>query len=432
MSSETLGLIGVVVLLILLATRMWNAAAMALVGFFGLICLKGWDQAFSLAGQAPYVFIGNYDISVIPMFVLMGVVVSETGIGADLYYTVNKWLGQFRGGLAMATTGACALFAAVTGASISGIVVMSKVALPEMKKYDYDDRLSTGVIAAASTLGCLIPPSTTFILYGILTEQSVGKLFMAGLIPGVLEAAFYLATIYIMCRINPQMGPPGPKTDFKEKIVSLKNTWSVLLLFLLVMGGIYLGVFTPTEAGAIGAFGAIVITLLMRRLNMNRFRSTILEAGLMTGMILLILLGVTLFQRFMAASELPMALGAFITGLDVPPMVVLVSIVIVYVILGCFLPAILAIILTIPIIYPLIIAMGFDPIWYGVLMVRMTEIGALTPPMGIDCFMLSGVSGIPLGTIFRGVVPFVIADVLHVALLIAVPQLSLFLPNMMM
>jgi C4-dicarboxylate transporter DctM subunit len=431
MSPELVGIIGIVVLLALMAAGMWIGLAMAVVGLLGIAYIQGFDQAFMVTGRMPYQMVSNYQFAVMPMFILMGMVVSETGIGADLYYAAHKWMGQLQGGLASATVGACALFAAITGSSTSGVVVMAKVALPEMRKHKYDERLSAGTIAAGSTIGILIPPSIGFILYGILTEQSVGKLFMAGIIPGVLEAVFYIATIYLLCRFNPRMGPPGPRASFREKIVSLKNIWAMVALFLLVMGGIYGGVFTPTEAGAAGAFGAIIITIVMRRFNRKGFLKTLLETGLMTVMILLIMAGVSIFTKFMAASELPFMLGNIVAGLDVPDIVIIVAIVLMYIILGCFLPAIMAIILTIPVIYPVVLAMGFDPIWFGVILVRMVEIGSITPPVGMNAFILSGVSGVPLGTIFRGVIPFVVADFAHLALLIAVPALSLFLPSMM-
>jgi tripartite ATP-independent transporter DctM subunit len=314
---------------------------------------------------------------------------------------------------------------------MEGIIIMSKVALPEMKRYGYDDRLSTGVIASSSTMGILIPPSMAFILYAVLTENSVGKLFMAGIIPGVLEAIFYMITIYIMCRFNPRMGPPGPKTSFKAKIVSLKGTWAMLVLFLLVMGGIYGGVFTPTEAGAIGALGSIIIATASRRLTVRGFYNALRETTLMTGMVLLMIAGVFIFMHFMAASQLPMWLGEWVAGLNVSNTVIIVAIVIMYIIAGCIIPEIVAIMLTIPIIYPVIQAVGFDPIWFGVIVVRMMEIGSITPPMAINVFMLSGISGIPISTVSRGVIPFVIADCFHVALLIAVPALSLYIPSMM-
>jgi len=431
MSPELIGLIGIIVLLALLAARMWIALATGVVGFVGLLLLKSMSSAFLAAGQAPYQFITKYDLTVMPMFVLMGMIVGETGIGADLYEAAHRWLGAMRGGLSSATVAACALLAAITGSSMTGVLVMSKVALPEMQKYGYDDRLSTGVIAASATMGVLIPPSMGFIIYAMLTELSVGKLFMAGIIPGALEAVFYMATIFILCRINPKMGPRGPKYSFRDKIVVTRKIAAMLILFVLIMGGIYTGVFTPTEAGAVGALGAILITIFMRRFTVKGFFSYVMETGLMTGMILLMLMGVIIFQKFMAASRLPFFLGEIITSLDVPPILVMVGIIIMYIIAGCFLPAIMAIILTIPIIYPMVLAMGFDPIWFGVLLVRMTEIGDITPPMGMQCFVMSGVSGVPLGTVFRGVIPFVIADFCHVALLIAVPALSLYLPNHM-
>jgi len=431
MTPEILGIIGIVAMMILLGARMWNASATALIGFLGIVLIKGWPQALNAAGQAPYYFIAKYDMAVLPMFVLMGMVVSQAGIGADLYYTMDKWFGHMRGGLAVATTWACAAFGAITGMSVSAIVVMSKVALPEMRKYKYDDRLSTGTIAASSTMGILIPPSIAFVMYGILTEQSIGKLFLAGIIPGILEAAFYMITIYLLCRFNPRMGPPGPKTTTKEKIGSLHKTWPVMALFLLIMGGIYFGIFTPTEAGAIGAFGAIVVTIIRRQFSSKGFLSVLLDTGVMTAMILFLLMGAALFQKFVAASELAFLIGDLINAFQVSRVAVMAVIVIVFLILGCFLPAMLTLILTIPILYPVILAMGFDPIWFGVIMVRMIEIGGLTPPLGIDCFVLSGVSGVPLGTIFRGVVPFVIADAFHVAALIAFPILSLYIPTHM-
>jgi tripartite ATP-independent transporter DctM subunit len=269
------------------------------------------------------------------------------------------------------------------------------------------------------------------IVYGPMGGVSVGKLFMAGIIPGILEATFYMVTIYLLCRISPKMGPPGPKTSFKEKVVSLKNTWSVLALFVLVMGGIYAGIFTPTEAGAVGAFGAIVIAVIMRRINGRGFLHTILETGMMTGMFLLMMIGISILMKFMAVSNLPFWIGDFVAELDVPGIVVIIAIVIMYIVLGCFMDALLAIMLTIPIVYPVILAMGFDPIWFGVIIVRMTEVGAITPPFGINVFILSGISGVPVGTIYRGVIPFVIADFCHVALIIAFPALSLTIPNMM-
>ena len=331
----------------------------------------------------------------------------------------------------MATVGASAAFAAICGSSAATAATMGKVALPEMKRLDYDEKLATGSIAAGGTMGILIPPSMGFILYGILVDQSIGKLFMAGLIPGVLEAAFYIVTIWIITRLNPKLGPQGPRFSLKERIFSLKNTWAMILLFILVMGGIYNGVFTPTEAGAIGAFLAIVISLIGQRLNWTNFRSSIVETAQTTSMIVLMIVGAFIFMRFMAVSRLPVLLSDFVVGLPVGDIWILVAIIVMYIILGCFLDVYAAIILTLPIIFHVIQELVFNPIWFGVIMVRVMEIGLITPPMGMNVFILSSVTDVPIGKIFRGVIPFLIADFFHVALLVAVPALSLFIPESM-
>jgi len=431
MSPELLGLLGIVVLIILLFCRMWIGFAMAFVGLIGLIFLYGFDKGVIPLATIPFNRVSFYPISALPLFVLMGVVVGAAGLSGDLYHSAYKWLGRLPGGLAISTVFAAGGFAAITGSSTATAVTMGKVALPEMAKYKYDPKLAAGTVAAGGTLGILIPPSLGFILYAILTEQSVGRLFMAGIIPGILEMLFYTALILIMCLINPNMGPRGPKVAFKEKISSLKNIWPVMLLFLLVIGGIYGGIFTPTEAGAIGAFGAMVIVLAMRRLNFRGIFNTTMEAVEITGMILLLMVGAFIFANFLAVSKLPFVLADLVISVSVHPYIVLTAIIILYIILGMFLDIFSSILLTIPILYPVVIAMGFDPIWFGVIMVRIMEIGLITPPIGMNVFVMSSVTDIPLGTIFRGIIPFVFADFLHVALLVAVPQISLFLPNTM-
>lgn len=431
MSPELVGLIGIIVLIILLFCRMWIGFAMAFIGFVGLVYIYGFDKAGIVLGTIPFSRISFYPISALPLFVLMGIVVADAGLSADLYDTAYKWFGRFRGGLAIATVFACGAFAAITGSSAASVVTMGKVSLPEMRRYNYDPKLATGIIAAGGTIGILIPPSLGFILYAILTEESIGRLFMAGIIPGILEVLFYAATIYIMCLINPSMGPRGTQFGFKERVYSLKNTWPVIVLFLLVIGGIYGGIFTPTEAGAIGAFGAMVITVAMRRLNARGLLSTLTQALQTTAMIMVLVIGAFIFANFMAMSKLPFIFGDVVTTLAVSKYVILAAIIFVYIILGMFLDIFSSILLTIPIIFPAVLAMGFDPIWFGVIMVRVMEIGLITPPIGMNVFILAGVTDIPLGTIFRGIVPFVTADICHVALLVAVPQLSLFLPETM-
>ncbi len=431
MSPELLGLIGIIVMIVLIFMRIWIGAAMAVIGFLGYGYLASWEYAFVMVGTEPYSNTAFYPITVIPLFILMGAVVSNTGVAGDLYNTAYKWLGKLRGGLAMSTVVACAGFAAICGSSAATAATMGKVALPEMKKYNYDDRLASGSVAAGGTMGILIPPSMGFILYGILCEVSIGKLFMAGIIPGILEALFYMVTIWLLCRLNTRMGPPGPGTSFKEKIFSLKNTWAMIALFLLVMGGIYQGVFTPTEAGAIGAFGAIVISFISRKLNWSNLRGSIVETAQTTAMIVFMIVGAFILMRFLAISQLPSALGELVAGLPVSRMWILIAIIFMYIVLGCFLDVYAAIILTLPIIFPAILAVGFDVIWFGVILVRVMEIGLITPPFGLNIFILASVTDVPIGTMFRGIVPFVISDFAHVALLVAVPSLSLFLPQSM-
>jgi C4-dicarboxylate transporter DctM subunit len=431
MSPELLGAIGIVVLIVLIFMRIWIGAAMALVGFLGYAYLAGWENAFVMTGTEPYSNIAFYPITVIPLFILMGAVVSNTGVAGDLYNTAYKWLGRLRGGLAMSTVWACAGFAAICGSSSATAATMGKVALPEMKKYNYDEKLASGAVAAGGTMGILIPPSMGFILYGILCEISIGKLFMAGIIPGILEAVFYMVTIFILCRLNPRMGPPGPDTSVKEKIFSLKNTWAMLALFCLVMGGIYMGIFTPTEAGSIGAFGAIIISFVGRKLTWANLRGSIVETAQTTAMIVFMIVGAFIIMRFLAISKLPFALGELVAGLPVSRIWILIAIIFMYVVLGCFLDVYAAIILTLPIIFPAIIALDFDVIWFGVILVRIMEIGLITPPFGLNIFILASVTDVTIGTMYRGIVPFVIADFAHVALLVAVPSLSLFLPQTM-
>lgn len=428
MSAEVVGLIGIVVLFVLIFMRIWVGAAMALVGFLGYAYLDGWSKAFTMVGMEPYSQIAVYDLTTIPLFVLMGVIISNTGIGADLYNAASKGLGQVRGGLAMASVFASGVFAAVTGSSIACAVTIGKVAFPEMKKHNYNSSLAAGCIAAGGTIGILIPPSMGFILYGLLTEQSIGKLFMAGIIPGILQVIFYMFTIFIVIRLRPQWVPSKlPKVSFKEKVSSLKYTWPVVFLLLLVLGGIYTGKFTATEAGAIGSFGAIIVSLVARKLTKENLRSSMNETAQNTAMIVFMIVGAFIFMRFMAISKMPFMLSDYIASLDVSKYVILAGIVVFYIILGSLFDVFAAIILTLPIIYPTILACGFDPIWFGVIMVRLMEIGLITPPFGINCFVLSSAIDVPLGTTFRGIVPFLLTDVVHLALLIAIPELSLML-----
>ena len=431
MSPELVGIIGLIVLIVLMFLRMWIGAAMAVAGFLGFAYLTGFDRALVMAAQTPYNTIAMYAFAAVPMFVLMGSLVSNTGIGADLYNSAYKCFGQFRGGLALATIVACAMFAAICGSSSAETLTIGKVALPEMKKFQYSDTLATGSIASGGTMGILIPPSIGFLLYGLLTEQSVGYLFMAGILPGVLLSFLFILVIIIWTRINPRSGPAGPRVPFKEKVFSLKNTWATVVLFILVLGGIYRGIFTPTEAGAIGAFGAIIITVASRRLTGKNLINSILETATTTAIILIIMAGAYIFMKFLTVSKLPFEMANFIKGIGLSTYMVWAVIIIIYLILGMFLDIMSAMVLTVPLIYPVILALGFDPIWFGVEVVLLMELGLITPPVGMNVFIMSSVTDVKMGTIFKGVWPFVGAMMACIIILTIFPDIALFIPRHM-
>lgn len=430
-SPQIIGLIGILVLLVLIFSRVRVGLAMAFIGFIGFWYLCGLEPALKILATVPYTTLASYHMSVIPLFVFMGVVIANMGIGEDLYYTANTLIGQVRCGLSLATTLACALFGAITSSSLPALVTLGKIALPEMKKYNYSLPMASASLASAGTLGALIPPSQGLILYSVLTQQSIGKLFMAGLGPGVLMTILFLITLVILTWIKPDIAPPGPKTSFKQKVVSIRHTWSVVVLFLLVIGGIYGGIFTPTEGGAIGAFGAIVISAIMKRINRNNLYASLMESVRTSGMVLTLIMGGFLLGKFVAVSKLPFELAGFIAGLDLNRFVIFAVIIVIYIILGMFMDIFGAIVLTVPILFPVIIALGFDPIWYGVVTVMLIEIGLVTPPIGLNVFTLSGFTGIPAGDMFKYVWPFVAAMVVCIIIITIWPQIALFIPSTM-
>jgi C4-dicarboxylate transporter, DctM subunit len=432
MDPFMVGLVGftILILLVLLGTPI--AVALGIIGIVGVGYLLGISQGLNILRTTPYLALSDYSLSVIPLFLMMGAFCHHSGISRMLFKTVYTWMGQLRGGLAMASVGASGLFAAVSGSSMATVATIGEVALPEMRRYKYDSALAVGVIAAGGTLGILIPPSVTMIIYAIITQQSVGKMFIAGIIPGFLEIVFYIITISIWCYVKPNAGPSGPRTTFQQKIFSLGSIWPMLVLFMLIMGGIYGGIFSPTEAGAVGAFGALLFTLGMRKLTKDNFSSVLLETGKNASMVILIIVSAKVFGNFLAVSRLPFDLAEIIVGLNLNRYIILAAILIVYVFLGLFMLPMPMIIITVPIIFPIIIGLGFNPIWFGILMVRIVEIGQITPPVGVNLFVMKAIAkDVPTGTLYKGVIPFFIADIFHVALLIAVPQLSLFLPNLM-
>ena len=385
MSPTTIAIIGVVLLLILFLLRMPVAYVMALVGFAGFSYMASIEGAFRLIAKDFFHLFASYDLTVVPMFVLMGSIAFHSGMSKRLYDTAYKFLGQLRGGLALATIVACAGFAAMCGSTNAEAAAMGRVTLPEMKRYKYDLSLATGCVASAGSLGILIPPSTILIIYGILTQESIGRLFAAGILPGLLLTALFALTIYILCRRNPALAPPGAKATWKERLMSLSGVGEMIILFALVMGGIFVGFFTPTEGGAAGAAGAIVLALVRRQLTWRKFLDSLMDTTRITAMVFLIVAGATIFGRFMSVTRVPSELGAWVGGLPFPPYVIMGFIIFGYLIGGCFMDSLALVTLTIPVMFPVISALGFDPIWFGVIIVLVAEMGVITPPSGNQC-----------------------------------------------
>ncbi len=433
MDPLILGFLGLAAIFVLVVLGMRIAFATALVGFVGLWVIKNMGVAASVVGFLPHGIVAHYSLSVIPLFIIMGYYAFYAGLTDDVFFTARQWVGHLPGGLAIASVFGCAGFAACTGASTASAAIMGRVAIPEMRKYGYHPRLAAGVVAASGTLASLIPPSVILVIYGIITEQSIGALLIGGFIPGIISAAIYAGMIYTRVKISPELGQVQPKASWKERFVSLRRTWGVLLLIFLVIGGIYSGVFTPTEAGGAAAFSAFLMALFMRRLTIERLKESLLETGRTTIMIFSIIVGVLIFVRFLALTGLPSNFAEFILGLQIPRLLILLMILSVYVFLGMFLDAIGMLMLTLPIIFPAVVSLGYDPIWFGIIAVKMCEICLITPPVGLNCYIVRSVApDIPLEEIFRGIIPFVAMDILTVALFIAFPQIITFLPSQMM
>lgn len=390
MSPFIVGCLGMLVLILTICARIPIGVGMVLVGTAGFALLSGLEPAMGIAQGVPYETFVQYSYSVVPLFLLMGQFAFKSGVSEDLYWAVSKWMGSRKGGLAMVTVAACSGFAAICGSSVACAATMGVVALPEMRKYKYSNALATGAIAAGGTIGILIPPSTVMVLYGIITEQSIGSLFMAGFLSGILQAVLYILTITILVRRNPELGPRGESCPFREKVHAVGRVWGVLTLFAVVIGGLYAGIFTPNEAAGIGAFGAFLLSFFKKRMNWNIFANSLTESVKTTGMCYMILL-------------------------------------------GCFMDSMAIVLLTVPIFFPVVQQLSLDPIWFGILVVKVTEMGLITPPVGLNLFVIQGIAGdsTPIQTIFRGAMPFVLADVAHVFLLIVFPQISLFLPSLL-
>jgi tripartite ATP-independent transporter DctM subunit len=432
MSPTTTGIIGLAALFLLIFSRMPVGFVMALVGLVGFGCVVSFGAALNMMVKDLFDVFGSYNLTVMPLFILMGQIAFHAGISTRLFNVAYRFMGHWPGGMAIATIGACAGFSAICGSTNATAATMAAVTLPEMKKYGYHDRLATGVVAAGGSLGILVPPSVIFIIYGVMTEQSIGKLFMAGILPGVLLTGLFILTVVLWARLRPGLAPQGRPATFREKITSLSGLVETLILFLMVMGGLFFGLFTPTEAGAVGAFGTLAIAMIRRNIHWAGFVQALFETTRISCMILVIVAGATVFGHFLAITRIPFELAAWVTGFDLPPYAIMGLIILVYLVGGCFIDALALIMLTVPIFYPVVTTLGYDPLWFGVIIVMVTQIGVITPPVGVNVYVVSSVAdGVPLETIFRGVLPLLAALVVGTLLLIPLPQIALFLPGLM-
>lgn len=433
MDPLTIGFVGVILLFVLLFVGMPLGLAFVLIGTVGYGLAFNWPGALSVVRTVAYTTFSDYGFIVIPLFILMGSLAYATRMSEDLYDSAHGLFGRLRGGLAMATVAACAAFASISGTSVATAATMGKVAYPEMQRYKYDPRLSTACICAGGTIGILIPPSIIFIIYGIIAEQSIGKLYMAGFIPGILQTIVFIVTIAILCRLNPNMGPPGPSTTFKQKMVALSRSWPVIIVFVVVLGGIYLGWFSANEAAGAGAFLVFILGILLKRLSWKGFKDSLLDATQTTAMIFIIVTGALIFGYFLTITGVSTNIAEAMGRLPVSKHFIFAVILIFYLILGCIMDSMSMVLITVPIFYPLTQTLGFDPIWFGVIIVMVVEMGLITPPVGMVVFVIKGIVGdVPMFTIFRGLVPFLLADIFMVILLAVFPQIALFLPSTMM
>jgi len=437
MSPTFIGIIGIIIMILMFMTRMPVAFVMASVGFVGFSVMVTPNAGLVLLSRNVYETFASYDLTTIPLFILMGQLGFNSGISKRLYDAGYKFLGSIRGGLAMATVTACTAFGAVCGSSPATAATMATVGLPEMKRYNYDDELATGSVASGGGIGMIMPPSVVLIIYGILTEQSIGALFVAGIFPALLVTLLFILCIYIRCRINPEQGPPGEKFSWTEKFKALLGLGETLIVFTLVIGGIFIGLFTPTEAAAIGAFGVLLIAIVRRQITWKGFVKSLMETLRTSCMVLMLIAGAVIFGKFLAVTRIPFEIAGWVGGLEMSPVLVMGVVIMIYFIGGCFMDALAFVTLTVPIFFPVVMELGFDPIWFGIIIVMVTEMGVITPPVGINVYVVYGVAKnvldheIPLEKIFKGIFPFLLAVIVGVIILIIFPKIILFLPNLM-
>lgn len=430
----TAGIIVVILLFASLAVGVHIGVALGLGGLLGMYLAIGPDAALGQIATIPFSTTNSFTLAVIPLFILMGSLATQASLTTDLYRAAYSWLGRLHGGLAMATTLASAAFGAACGSTVVNAAVFTRMALPEMTKFGYSKRLSAGCIAASGTLASLIPPSILMVVYAVITEQSVGKLLIAGFIPGVLSAAIYMLGIYVRARLNPSIAPMSDvPISWGERFSSLKGVWGIVFLFLLVIGGIYSGLFTPTYAGAIGAFGAFLIVIGKRRLNKKTMLDTFKDAGVTTSVIFIIVIGGIIFARFLTYTGLVASLSDYLLGLSLAPYLYLLSFAVIYIMLGMLIDPIAIMVMTLPVMFPVMVGAGYDPVWLGVIAIKLAEISLITPPVGLNVYVVRSASPIPLTLedVFAGVTPFLLLDFITLGLLIAFPQIVLFLPNLM-
>lgn len=431
MTPITIGIVAFIALVVALFIGIPVSSAMGIVGLGGTILLLNPAAAFTKMGIVPYETLSAYNYAVLPMFIMMAQVIAYTGVGEALYTAFYRLIGRFRGGLAMATIVACGIFSAISASVIATAMTIGMIALPEMKKRDYGDKLATGSIAAGGTLGVMIPPSGILIFYGIMTSQNITKLFMAGIFPGILTIVMFCIVIFIICRISPEEGPPSPKFTGKEMLQGILGCVDIVILIILVLGGMFIGWFTPSEAGAIGAAGSLLLTLIRRKLTVENFKKAIRGTLENTGMLYFILIGGQIMNYFMSVSGLPSALVELVEEMNLGPVPVLIFIILVYLFLGCFMDGLPMILLTIPVIFPLIQSVGIDPLWFGIITTMCLQMAVLTPPVGINVYVVKGLDDrIPIWTVFKGAMPFLLAQLVVIILLFIFPQIVTWLPNL--
>ncbi len=432
MDPDLIAVIGFIALFVLMLLRVPVGMAMGLVGITGFAVLSGAGPALKLVGQTSMRTVTDYNFGVIPMFMLMGAFVSVSGLSQEMFRAAHSLVGHVRGGLGAATILACGGFSAICGSSVATAATFSSVAYPEMRRFGYPQSFATGVIAAGGTLGIMIPPSTVMAVYAILTQQDIGKLFVAGILPGLLAILMYVATIWVIVRVRPNWLPAGQLKPLRERVQDFKAIWAPLLLFIFVIGGLYGGLFTPTEAGGVGACGAFIIGLVRGRLDAAKIKEALLSTTRTSAAVFTILIGALMFGYFLTITQTPQKVAAFLTGMGIGAYGVLMLILVMYLILGCLMDAMAMIILTVPIIYPVVVQLGFDPIWFGVIIVMTVELGLITPPVGMNVFVIKSVlPDTSFSTIYRGVSPFIVTDVIRLAILVAFPAISLWLPATM-